>query len=68
MPYQITDKCLQCGYCINRCPAGAIIPQPIIEQDDLRLQPVIIDEEKCTDCGVCVSEEWWCPAQAIVPC
>ncbi|MFC1949595.1 hypothetical protein ACFLW0_05430 [Chloroflexota bacterium] len=27
---------------------------------------ISIDEEKCTDRGVCVSEEYWCPAQAFV--
>jgi ferredoxin len=67
VPYKITGSCLECGICINKCPAGAIIPgTPIKESDWLILQPVSIDPEKCTDCGICVSEEYWCPAQAII--
>lgn len=66
MPYMVvTEKCLKCGYCVGRCPEGAIIADPEIQWEELTLQPVHIDPEKCTDCGVCVSEEWWCPAQAI---
>jgi ferredoxin len=66
--YKVTEACLKCGVCIPGCPEGAIIAgEQIVESDGLVLQPVSIDPEKCTDCGVCVSEEWWCPAQAIVP-
>jgi ferredoxin len=65
--YKVTEACLKCGICIPGCPAGAIIAgEKIVESDGLVLQSVSIDPEKCTDCGVCVSEEWWCPAQAIV--
>ena len=66
MPYKVTDSCLKCGYCIERCPEGAIIADEKENMDELVLQPVHIDVEMCTDCGVCVSEEYWCPAQAIV--
>ena len=67
MAYKVTEACLKCGVCIPKCPEGAIIAgEQIEESDGLILQPVSIDPEKCTDCGVCVSEEWWCPAQAIV--
>ena len=67
MAYKITKACLKCGVCISGCPAGAIIPgEAITENDGLVLYPNIrIDPEKCNDCGVCVSEEWWCPARAI---
>jgi ferredoxin len=66
MPYKVTDKCLNCGYCIERCPEGAIIADEKIDFERWTLQPVHIDQDLCTDCGVCVSEEWWCPAQAII--
>jgi ferredoxin len=64
--YKITEACLRCGVCISKCPAGAIIPGEQIEVEGLILQPVSIDPRKCTDCGVCVSQEYWCPAQAII--
>ncbi|MFC2009960.1 hypothetical protein ACFLUL_00035 [Chloroflexota bacterium] len=39
----------------------------ITEFDGLILyMEISIDEEKCTDRGVCVSEEYWCPARAFV--
>jgi ferredoxin len=66
MAYVVTDDCLQCGYCVSRCPEGAIIADEIIPFERWDLQPVHIDPDKCTDCGVCVSEEYWCPASAIV--
>ena len=66
MVYKITALCLKCGTCISKCPAKAIIPGKKIQEDDLILQPVHIDPQKCTDCGVCLSEEYWCPGQAIV--
>ncbi len=66
MAYKITRACLKCGVCISKCPEGAIIAGKQIETEGLILQPVSIDAKKCTDCGVCISEEYWCPAQAIV--
>ena len=66
MAYKVTDSCLKCGYCIERCPEVAIIADEKEEMDELILQPVHIDICKCTGCGVCVSEEYWCPGQAIV--
>ena len=64
--YKITEACLKCGLCIDLCPEEAIIAGDKIQTEGLILQPVSIDSEKCTDCGVCVSEEYWCPAQAII--
>ena len=66
MAYKITEVCLKCGLCINKCPERAIIAGDPIHSEGLILKPVSIDPEKCTDCGICVSEEYWCPAQAIV--
>lgn len=67
MAYKVTKACLKCGICIPKCPEGAIIAgRQTKESDGLILQAVSINGKKCTDCGVCVSEEYWCPAQAIV--
>jgi ferredoxin len=65
--YTISTKlCLKCGLCVDGCPEGAIVVDDrITESDGLVLYTVRIDPAKCTDCGVCVSEEWWCPAKAI---
>jgi ferredoxin len=66
MAYKNTAECLKCGTCIPKCPSKAIIAEEKIEVNGVVLQPVHIDPEKCTDCGVCVSEEYWCPGEAIV--
>jgi len=57
--YKINTKtCLKCGICIDECPEKAIVvDKQVTEYDGLTL---------FTDCGVCVSFEWWCPAKAIV--
>lgn len=67
LPYKIkTEVCLKCGLCVKKCPRSAIIPGEKIYEDGIVLQPVSIDPSKCDDCGVCLSEEYWCPAKAIV--
>ncbi len=66
MAFKITAACLKCGLCIKGCPTGAIIPGEQSNYGGLTLKAVSIDSTKCTDCGICVSEEYWCPAQAIV--
>jgi ferredoxin len=67
MAYKInTKKCLKCGLCVTGCPEGAIvIDNKVKESDGLILYTTRIDANKCTDCGTCVSFEWWCPAKAI---
>ena len=67
MAYRINrEKCLRCGTCVKRCPAGAIVvDDTVTEFDGQVLYTTRIDAVKCTDCGTCVSEEYWCPAQAI---
>ncbi|MDH7478537.1 MAG: 4Fe-4S binding protein [Syntrophomonadaceae bacterium] len=44
MPYKISDDCINCGVCVEECPAEAIS-----EGDD----KYVIDPEKCTECGNC---------------
>lgn len=39
-------KCVGCGACISRCPAGAIRMQPGWKS--------CADPQKCTGCGTCV--------------
>lgn len=66
MAYKVTKRCLRCGTCIPKCPEHAIIPgKQIVDYDGFILRPVHIDPKLCNDCGVCVSEEWWCPGGAI---
>jgi NAD-dependent dihydropyrimidine dehydrogenase PreA subunit len=66
MAYKIdTEQCLKCALCVGKCPEKAIIAVKKVQVDELVLQLVGIDEAKCNDCGVCQSEEYWCPAQAI---
>mgnify|MGYP006276928761 FL=1 len=52
MSILVTDKCTGCGFCIDKCPFGAIELQ-----DD---KAVILDN--CTLCGSCESA---CPVDAI---
>ena len=67
MAYKVTRSCLRCGVCVPQCPEGAIIAgKSIKESDGLVLTPVSIDPARCNDCGLCIAEEYWCPAQAIV--
>jgi ferredoxin len=59
-------KCLRCGICVKGCPVGAIlVDKTVTEADGLVLYTTRIEAARCTDCAVCVSEEYWCPAQAI---
>lgn len=47
------DSCLWCGCCVGICPENAIfLNETVIE----------IDEEKCTDCMICVRG---CPVGAM---
>lgn len=53
MPYQITEKCTDCGDCLTVCPLVAI------SGGEERPQ---IDPALCTDCGTCADI---CPIRAI---
>lgn len=45
LKYIITAKCVGCGNCTRRCPAGAIKGSPKKQH--------IIDQSKCIKCGAC---------------
>ncbi|MCX6219774.1 MAG: 4Fe-4S binding protein [Bacteroidia bacterium] len=54
MAYKISDACIGCGECIDKCPIEAISEGEIYK----------IDAVLCTDCGSCVEV---CPTDAITP-
>lgn len=68
MPHKINEiLCVQCGLCITKCPDNAITGEnPTRVSTSLVYGSVRIDPELCTDCETCLSEEYWCPAEAIV--
>ena len=57
MTYVVTEKCIKCKYmdCIEVCPVDCFH-----EGENM----VVIDPQKCIDCGVCELE---CPINAILP-
>ena len=48
------DKCIKCGICFKRCPAGAIQWE--------KKEPAFIMKDKCVKCLSCITN---CPADAI---
>jgi len=55
MAYVISDKCVNCGKCVDVCPVEAISKGE---------KKHTIDPGKCVDCGACAGE---CPTEAINP-
>jgi NADH:ubiquinone oxidoreductase subunit F (NADH-binding) len=53
--FRITDDCIGCTRCSQRCPAEAIPMKPYTRHE--------IDQDKCTKCGTC---ETVCPADAVI--
>ncbi|MBM3211989.1 4Fe-4S dicluster domain-containing protein, partial [Candidatus Poribacteria bacterium] len=53
--YSITDECIGCTICAQRCPAYAIAMKPYEKHE--------IDPEKCIRCGTCKQV---CPSKAVV--
>jgi len=52
--YRITDECIGCTLCSQKCPADAIQPRPHEQHE--------IDTDKCVRCGTCKSI---CPVDAV---
>ena len=57
MTYVVTEACIKCKYtdCVEVCPVDCFY-----EGENM----LVIDPERCIDCGVCESE---CPIEAIKP-
>jgi hypothetical protein len=51
VPHYDPARCISCGNCVKRCPAGAIT-----------IAPLKIDTRKCIGCGQCLKD---CPVQAF---
>ena len=52
--YSITDNCIGCTICAQKCPTHAILPLPYKKHE--------IDQEKCTKCDTCRQV---CPNDAV---
>jgi NADH-quinone oxidoreductase subunit F len=52
--YHITDKCIGCTRCAQRCPVDAIAPRPYEQHE--------VDLTKCVRCGICQAV---CPVDAV---
>lgn len=52
MAYKITDKCVNCGSCVDSCPVGAI---------SYNGDKHVIDPDACIHCGTCAGN---CPVGA----
>lgn len=53
--YRITDECIGCTVCAQRCPTDAIAFRPYEKHE--------IDDEKCIRCGICKNV---CSEKAVV--
>ncbi|MHA1727607.1 MAG: hypothetical protein ACTSWY_02610 [Promethearchaeota archaeon] len=60
--FGISEFCKKCGICSNKCPGGAILDQPIIQENGRITR---IDNKKCfpyfyktSGCSICIKE---CP-------
>ena len=53
--YEVTDECIGCTKCAQRCPSEAIVFNPYLKHE--------IDREKCIKCDIC---RQICPVNAII--
>lgn len=53
MPSVLTDKCIGCGVCVEKCNAGAIA---------IESGKAVIDQKKCEGCAMCIAV---CPNGAV---
>ncbi|MFC1764733.1 NADH-ubiquinone oxidoreductase-F iron-sulfur binding region domain-containing protein, partial [Planctomycetota bacterium] len=53
--YRVTDTCIGCTLCAQRCPTDAIALRPYEQHE--------IDDEKCVRCGTCKNV---CPEDSII--
>lgn len=54
MQYKITRKCINCGFCEDKCPIFDVITSTGISR--------IINKDLCISCGSCAKA---CPVDAI---
>jgi len=53
MAYVITDDCIRCGACADKCPIEVITEGK---------SKYVIDADSCIECGACFDE---CPVCAV---
>ena len=54
MSFVVTEKCVNCGKCVDSCPAGAI---------EIANNVAVINADECIECGLCAAD---CDVEAIV--
>ena len=54
MAYKITDACIACGACADKCPVNAIV------EADGKFE---INADECIECGACAGV---CPVEAPI--
>jgi len=50
-----TEKCVGCGACAKKCPAGCITAEDAAKYPDKKKPPYIIEQSACLKCGECMN-------------